>query len=877
MQPFYRFIHSRTKLMSMKRFLPTTLFVVFSLFLSAQSFFDGVSIHTIEFVDKPSALDKRFYGSLAYETPEKAWVGFADLYTDSRKFANPLGYIQNDSFFVVKNFPFTAPQRVYDLEWAGQKLYVASDVGLLIYENGTWSKMADLPSDYVRSVDAKNGNIILSGDSGIVLIKGQQQTRFTVSNSKLPSHEIRQVETDASGNIYAATAEGLFLRINNKELVYHTSNSDLPSNLMSALVLQGNTLWVASDDINIEQHLFYVDLNSENLVIPGSNDACFASVSSSPIYRLVEGDKGDIWYTSKDPFAFGTTEFVLLQNRDAIRFTLNIDFWSGFGKNHLFHLRGPGMFQIIDDLGQLYTWEPANFTLSPGWSTESLTFLDINKVSAPIIPDAQMFWQKQGAAPKYEVPKNSCLSTTYIGGLWIGGLDNDNDLHLAATTYGLAGSDYTFGVLNRSTGRMDSALTFSLKLNEPRRVTRRDIEEFKKAFADGDVQNGSYPIPMSISNWPGTRGPNSTSMLAPFEDVNQDGKYDPKDGDYPKIKGDMAIFHVYHDDIFHTETYGARLFIEVHVMSYAYNCNDIDDKDPNSVINYTTFHEYTIHNFSQNTYHNLYAGQFTDVDLGDYSDDVIGCDTALNMGFVYNGDNSDLNGGYGDNPPTQAIVFYDQELDVFAYYKNDFSGQGNPSYAPHYYNYLQGLYKDGSAMEDPNGNAVKHMFTGTPYGNGFVDDLKGDKRMLMAVGPKILAPGKSLKLSFAMVYSRVDDKANGPNTSYKKMKDDVTKVHAWVADQSFPSCDGFPNGIDEASDAKFTVYPNPGNEQVNLVMPKGVEWANYRIIDIQGRVVMQGKVFNDQPKLQTIALKNGYYLIELQGEFGRMVQAWVKN
>ncbi len=58
----------------MKRLLPFTFSVLFSFLAVAQTSYHGVNIHAIEFVDKPSALDRRFYAALAFETPNKAWV-----------------------------------------------------------------------------------------------------------------------------------------------------------------------------------------------------------------------------------------------------------------------------------------------------------------------------------------------------------------------------------------------------------------------------------------------------------------------------------------------------------------------------------------------------------------------------------------------------------------------------------------------------------------------------------------------------------------------------------------------------------------------------------------------------------------------------------
>jgi len=61
-------------------------------------------------------LDRRYYAALEYQTSTKAWVGFADLRADLRSFANPLVIIRNDSFFVVKEHPFSGPKKGYDLE-----------------------------------------------------------------------------------------------------------------------------------------------------------------------------------------------------------------------------------------------------------------------------------------------------------------------------------------------------------------------------------------------------------------------------------------------------------------------------------------------------------------------------------------------------------------------------------------------------------------------------------------------------------------------------------------------------------------------------------------------------------------------------------------
>ena len=61
-------------------------------------------------------------------------------------------------------------------------------------------------------------------------------------------------------------------------------------------------------------------------------------------------------------------------------------------------------------------------------------------------------------------------------------------------------------------------------------------------------------------------------LLAPFNDRNGDGVYDPGHGDYPAIRGDRGIFFLCNDDFGpHTESQGERIGAEVHGQAYAYD------------------------------------------------------------------------------------------------------------------------------------------------------------------------------------------------------------------------------------------------------------------------------------------------------------------
>ena len=71
------------------------------------------------------------------------------------------------------------------------------------------------------------------------------------------------------------------------------------------------------------------------------------------------------------------------------------------------------------------------------------------------------------------------------------------------------------------------------------------------------------------------------------------------------------------------------------------------------------FKKYRIINKSPHTIDSMYFTYFSDPDLGDAVDDYVGCDTALNLAYCYNGDNYDGDGTrytYGTPPPAVGYL-----------------------------------------------------------------------------------------------------------------------------------------------------------------------------------------------------------------------------
>ena len=354
-------------------------------------------------------------------------------------------------------------------------------------------------------------------------------------------------------------------------------------------------------------------------------------------------------------------------------------------------------------------------------------FLDENNISALYHPDGRLYSytqdQQGNVSLNFEAPKGSGIHSIFAGGIWMGGLDGSGDLHVAAETYrqGIQ-KDFYAGPLNADgTTNTDLEEAFTNVWS----VEQGAIEAFLLDAADGTLNN---PIPDDILKWPGKDNPqfpeSAGRELAPFVDANSDGRYNPYDFDYPKIKGSKMLWWVFNDALeTHTQSNGESLGFEIQASAYAYSCIELEH------MNNSVFLELDIINKSSNDYNEVYIGKWLDPDLGNFSDDYVGCHVDLNTLYTYNGDNLDEGcanciPSYENDIPVQAITFLNQELSAYLQYNNQLTGpSANPQSPEEYYNFLKAIWRDGSHLTY-GGNGINgsvetdFMFDGNPNSPG---------------------------------------------------------------------------------------------------------------------------------------------------------------
>lgn len=377
-----------------------------------------------------------------------------------------------------------------------------------------------------------------------------------------------------------------------------------------------------------------------------------------------------------------------------------------------------------------------------------ISHIETNNVKATILGNGSVFVPQKGTyyeqwdtyhsdCPTWEVPQGSGKETLFQHALWLGGMDDASQLHLAAFRYGQIGMDYWTGPLKPMEATTD--LMRALKYHHVWNLTRAEIEQFITNYG-----NEGYEIPEDILTWPAHGEEGYAENIAPFVDVNGDGRYRPADGDYPDIKGDQCLFFIFNDSWdAHTESGGIPLGLEVQAMVYAFDAPD------DEALHNTVFFNYKLFNRSSSDYHEVYLGIWNDWDIGYAWDDYVGCDVQRGSCFGYNGAPIDGQGqpwAYGDNPPVQvctilagpymyadgrdnpafngncgALFNTSHSLDKYAYNGYNFGNgiadderlgmcgfmyfinspgiNGDPETDQDYYNYLRGLWKNGNHLQ----------------------------------------------------------------------------------------------------------------------------------------------------------------------------------
>ncbi len=321
----------------------------------------------------------------------------------------------------------------------------------------------------------------------------------------------------------------------------------------------------------------------------------------------------------------------------------------------------------------------------------------------------------------------------------------------------------------------DAGLWIGAKVNNQVRIA---MAEYSSEFVPGPMANGTFqPDQAAFKVYKIKRGDDATSN-PDYRDwpVGQGAPVD-KEGK-PVLIGDQLAWSACNDaDLSkHTNNAGGTqpLGVEVQQSTFAYARG--------GALGNTIFLKFKIINKGGNRLDSTYVSLWADPDLGDASDDLVGCDTALSLGYCYNGG---VDNTYGAAPPAVGFDFFQgpivtgeatdsaysfgvwnqgkKKLGMTAFSK--YINSEDPQSASETYLFMKGYRKFAGAMVpavDPvTGDTTTFVFAGDPQAQtGWLDIQPNDRRLMMTSGPFTMEPGDSQEVVAAVMVGQGSDPLN---------------------------------------------------------------------------------------------------------------------
>jgi len=352
--------------------------------------------------------------------------------------------------------------------------------------------------------------------------------------------------------------------------------------------------------------------------------------------------------------------------------------------------------------------------------------------------------------------------------LWISGNDSGGKLRISTTNAYTHKCDFSQG----PTDSLSYKGADPLDWNHVWFLTSQEIKEHQKNF-----RNANYNPIDAIKNWPANGSGKYYKYLAPFIDYNQDGMYDPLDGDYPDILGNQINYFIINDNKSeHKASGGIPLKIEIYGMLYTLS------NIPNTV-----FAKYFIINRTDKDFSNIKVSMHTAFELGNSKDNYCGSLVNRNLVFAYNGDDNDDN-HFGLSKPIASIFSLDKDFSSVIYITNDTNSQtGMPVTPKEHRNMMEGKWKSGKPLTFGNAGLDAAKAAGFVYPgasdpafgseNWQENGTPGERGMLASMSFNDLKSKGFIELNFAIAgfqksndvpYSFLDHKSSEIKNAWMK-------------------------------------------------------------------------------------------------------------
>ncbi len=503
-----------------------------------------------------------------------------------------------------------------------------------------------------------------------------------------------------------------------------------------------------------------------------------------------------------------------------------------------------------------------------------------NNYRARVLSENDLFWDFTAGIARFEIPVNSNSYPIFAAATWMGGYVNGS-LHIGAMTYRQNGVDFWSGPIDTVSLGTDISDCNHYDTFFP--ITKTEINNQKN-----HVYN-SANMPTDITNWPGNRiaGDNTSYKLAPYQDVNHNNTYDPLNGDYPIMYGDYSVYQITNDVGNHHGETGChyQMGLETHITNYAINCTT------DSALRNTLFLHYDIINRGIDTLTNFLFSVWSAFGYGVAShsnsnskQNYIGCDTSLNMYYIYKGTGYDVDiggpTGYHQYLPAFAGVFLNQKLSRFTSYNNTASNiNGNPIGTANgipYHNLMNGFWENGTPMTygdsgtTVGGTPTNYLYSGDPVANtGWTEanagNKPGNRNGLGSCGPFTFYPKDTLKIDFAYVFARDYQHPGDSLACIPILRQYVQNIQSYYNTNTTPCGSIFYSDIKQIknNNERITIYPNPTKDVLSVECLMVNEKSTLVMTDMLGNNVKQMPFTTQHLTFNISDLSEGIYNISM--------------
>lgn len=459
--------------------------------------------------------------------------------------------------------------------------------------------------------------------------------------------------------------------------------------------------------------------------------------------------------------------------------------------------------------------------------------MDANSISAWYRTNGSFNREPSTGNAGFEWPKGSGLTARYASGIWLGCVSG-NDTLTAVADFAY---DYYPGYIDNF-GNPQTDSTYRIYV-----INKNEINSY------------------DYLHWPGNQGAYKSS----------DGK--------PYLMGDQTMFFVYTDGFPHASGNTSDSSLKAQILQSNWVYKKIEyNYYPADPFNNTIFMEYRIINRSNKIWNNMWVGFFTDDDIGNSTDDKVGCDTNLQIDYTYNAGNIDFI--YGTAPPAVGLKFIRGSLkytgnlnDTITYFQpfgsdriirkigykdegltvfSDPNDNTEPLNNVETYRVMKGLKRDGERWINPVTNApTNEKYSGDPVsGTGWLIPGSQDRHSFTSTGPfENVNPGDTLTMIVAQIIAKGSSNLN----SITQLRNTAKIIQNFYDNNSAPPA--------AAPSPKITSYA-PGDVKIYLTWTDTNHSSSFKNVlsggtyNFQGYNIYQIRSYSNNPsQADTVLLK----------------------